>query len=45
MGYHRKSYEDTGGKSALSPIWRKGVGVEVLEKGWVKSKGSEEKTQ
>ena len=45
LGHSGKSYEDTGGKSAKSPDRRKGMGAELLEKGWVKSKGTEEETQ
>lgn len=29
----------------MSPSQRKGMGAELLEKGWVKSKGTEEETQ
>lgn len=40
MGYGGKSCEGTGGKSATSPSWRKEMGAELLEKGWLKSKGT-----
>lgn len=45
LGYSGKSHEDTGGRSAKTPDQWKGMGAELLEKGWVKSKGTKEETQ
>lgn len=41
VGNHMETY----GESAKSPNRRKGMGAELLEKGWVKNKGTEEETQ